>query len=101
MSGAGIDLSLLAEQTRRLQGASLSQLNLDDPARVSDFALRVGPLYASFARQSYDRQAWQALLALARDADLVGAMQRLVDGEPVNVTEGRAALCRPPPRTAR
>jgi glucose-6-phosphate isomerase len=92
MSGVGIDLSLLAEQTRRLQGASLSQLNLDDPARVSDFALRVGPLYASFARQSYDRQAWQALLALARDADLVGAMQRLVDGEPVNVTEGRAAL---------
>ena len=51
MSGAGIDLSLLAEQTRRLQGASLSQINLDDPARVSDFALRVGPLYASFARQ--------------------------------------------------
>ena len=92
MSAPGVDLSGLAAQARRLDGATLARLNRDDPARARDFALRVGPLYANFARQSYDREALQALFALATRADLEGAMRRLVDGEPVNVTEGRAAL---------
>ena len=76
----------------RLSDASLSRLIADDPARAADFALRVGPLYASFARQRYDRQALEALFALADNADLAGAMRRLVDGAIVNTTEGRAAL---------
>ena len=50
------------------------------------------PLYANFARQRYDRIALDALFALAAEADLAGAMQRQLDGEIVNSTEGRAAL---------
>ncbi len=92
MSAPGVDLSGLAAQAQRLRGVTLADLNRDDAARASDFALRVGPLYANFARQSYDREALQALFALAKQADLAGAMRRLVDGERVNVTEDRAAL---------
>src|SRR5688500_280111 len=88
----GADLAGLAAQARRLDGTSLSTLNREDPARARDFALRLGPLYASFARQSYDHQALDGLFALADAADLTGAMHRLVDGEQVNATEGRAAL---------
>ncbi|RZA27876.1 MAG: glucose-6-phosphate isomerase, partial [Lysobacteraceae bacterium] len=48
--------------------------------------------YFNFARQSYDREAWAALLALARARGMEGAFRRLFDGDQVNVTEGRSAL---------
>lgn len=76
----------------RLGDRALSRLIADDKVRAVDFALRVGPLYASFARQRYDRDALDALFALAQTAGLAAAMQRLFDGAAVNVTEGRAAL---------
>lgn len=82
----------LEVHAHRLSGTMLSQLVAGDPARGADFALRVGPLYASFARQRYDRVALDALFEIARRADLAGAMQRLCGGETVNPTEGRAAL---------
>jgi glucose-6-phosphate isomerase len=92
VSAARIDLDAVAAEGVRLRGASLAQLNQDDPKRAADMALRVGPLFASFARQSYDRDALRALFKLASDADFGGALRRLADGAPVNVTEGRAAL---------
>ena len=85
-------LAGLDAHAQRLAGTSLAALIEADPARARDFALRVGPLYANFARQRYDRIALDALFALAAEADLAGAMQRQLDGEIVNSTEGRAAL---------
>ncbi len=82
----------LREQAARLGETSLQALMAEDLARAHDFALRVGPLYANFARQRYDREALAALFEIARQADLQGAMRRLVDGDIVNPTEGRAAL---------
>lgn len=82
----------LEADAARLAGSTISGLVASDPLRANDFALRLGPLYASFARQRYDRQALDALFAIAEDASLPAAMQRLVDGEPVNATESRAAL---------
>ncbi|CAN4278700.1 glucose-6-phosphate isomerase [Pseudoxanthomonas sp. LjRoot125] len=76
----------------RLRGTPLSELLTREPGRVTANTLRTGPLYFNFARQSYDAQAWQALLAQAQAADLAGAFRRLFDGEKVNVTEGRSAL---------
>ena len=63
-----------------------------DAARASEFALRVGPLYASFARQRLDAQARDALFAMAEAANLPAALKALFDGEHVNTSEGRAAL---------
>ncbi|RMH93008.1 glucose-6-phosphate isomerase [Lysobacter pythonis] len=82
----------LREQAARLEKCSLREMVAADPARARDFALRVGPLYANFARQSYDREALAALFALAREVRLPAAMRRLADGASVNGTEGRAAL---------
>jgi glucose-6-phosphate isomerase len=76
----------------RLQHESLNRLITADPGRSQDFALRVGPMYASFARQRFDRPALDALFGLAEICDLAGAVRRLFDGGIVNVTEGRAAL---------
>lgn len=63
-----------------------------DPARSRDWSLRVGPLYANFARQGYDRPALESLLALAESSGLQGAFRRLFEGARVNLTEDRAAL---------
>lgn len=85
-------LAGLDAQARRLANTSITELIAGDPARASELALRVGPLYANFARQRYDRAALDALFAIGEQADLHGAMRRLLDGAMVNPTEGRAAL---------
>jgi glucose-6-phosphate isomerase len=86
------DFADLAAHAARLRGSVLSTMLQQDPSRASEFALREGPLYFNFARQSYDRPALEALLDAARAIDLESAYKRLFDGEQVNVTEGRAAL---------
>ena len=82
----------LHSHAQRLKGASIPSLLAAEPGRVQDLALRVGPLYVNFARQKYDAAALQALLTLAADRDVGGAITRLFRGEQVNLTEDRAAL---------
>ena len=63
-------MSLLAgldAHAQRLAGSTIAGLVESDPARARDFALRLGPLYASFARQRYDREALDALFAIFDD----------------------------------
>ena len=88
-------MSLLAgldAHAQRLAGSSIAGLVETDPARARDFALRVGPMYANFARQRYDRTALDALFAIAEHAGLADAMRRQFDGDTINATEGRAVL---------
>ena len=85
-------LAGLDAHARRLAGASLPDLIDDDPRRARDFSLRVGPLYANFARQRYDRLALDALFALADARDLAGAMRRLLDGDIVSIGIGGSDL---------
>lgn len=87
-----IELAALRGHAARLEGTSLARLIAEDSARATEMSLRVGALYANFSRQRYDRQALDALFALADAADPGAAMRRLVDGETVNATEDRAAL---------
>ena len=85
-------IEALVPHAIRLRHQTLSGLIADDAQRPQDFAFRVGPLYASFARQHYDRPALDTLFAIAESTDLASAVRRLFDGHLVNVTEGRAAL---------
>ena len=86
------DFATLRSHAQRLADTPVARLLQDDPGRAQSMALRVGPLYASFARQRYDADALDALHALAQARDFAGAMRRLLDGDTVNTTEGRAAL---------
>ena len=89
---AAPDFATLRSHASRLRDTTIAALLAGDPVRAADFALREGPSYFNFARQSYDRQALDALLAMARAQAMPEAFRRLFDGEKVNVTEGRAAL---------
>lgn len=85
-------LDALAVEAARVLDTPLATLARADPRRGRDFALRVGPLYASYARQRIDRPAWQTLLRCGEQAGFPAALRALVEGETVNPTEGRAAL---------
>ncbi len=82
----------LGAHARRLAQSSIEDLNRRQPGRAQQLALRVGPLYANFARQSYDQPALDALWAYGQSLELPQAFRRLFDGAPVNLTEARPAL---------
>ncbi|HEY4555112.1 MAG TPA: glucose-6-phosphate isomerase [Lysobacter sp.] len=85
-------IDLLRRHAERLAGARIADLNRDDPQRAAAFALNVGPLYANFARQRFDREALDAMCGML---DSIGAREHLAalfGGEQVNVTEARPAL---------
>ena len=90
--GAPDPSASLSPHVRRLSGTRIADLLSADPARVTDFSLRVGPIHASFARQRYDRQALAALLEVAASARLPEAFRALFDGAKVNASEDRPAL---------
>ncbi len=91
MAGEGLDRQF-PDHAKRLAGARIRQLAAADPARAASMAIRVGPLYANFARQRIDAPALAALEALALERGLPRAMRALVDGAEVNASERRAAL---------
>ncbi len=82
----------LREHADRLAGQRLLDIVAAEPARAQDHALRVGPIYANFARQRIDAAALRELFALAHQAGVPSAIRRLFDGEKVNASEDRPAL---------
>lgn len=85
-------LDSVVAEARRLGDSRICDLVAAEPARARHFALRVGPLYANFARQRYDRAALDAVFAAFEAAGAVHALRALFDGAQVNPTEARPAL---------
>ncbi len=82
----------LRAHAARLRDTRNADLVARDPGRATELALRVGPVYANFARQSYDAGALEALFGLLRAADAPGRVRAMFDGEKINLTEDRAVL---------
>lgn len=92
MSQSAPLLQALGEHSARLRAERITGLIAADPARAQEFAHRVGPIYANFARQRIDREALEALFSAAEAADAPARLRALFDGGQVNPTEGRPAL---------
>ena len=88
----GSRLDDIRAHAERLGAVGIARLTSLDPARAADFSLSVGPIHACFARQRYDREALDALFAMADARGVPAALRALFDGAPVNPTEARAAL---------
>ena len=73
-------------------GRRITPLFRADPGRAGRFAATLDDLSLDFSRSSIDDAALDGLFALAGAADLEGFRRRLFMGEPVNVTEHRAAM---------
>jgi glucose-6-phosphate isomerase len=75
----------------RLESRRLADL-VREPGRLERLTLDAAGLHLDLAKQPVDAAALDALLALARAADLEGAREKLFAGAHVNVTEDRPAL---------
>ena len=71
---------------------TLSALFDDDPERASRYCIEGAGLVMDFSRQRIAPQSHRGLIELAKRADIEGARERMLTGEAINVTEGRAVL---------
>ncbi|MEH6518818.1 MAG: glucose-6-phosphate isomerase [Halioglobus sp.] len=74
-----------------------SQLNVatllsNSPDRAQSYTAEAAGLHLDYSKHLVDDEARAALLELAQQADLAGRARALLAGEPINNTEGRAAL---------
>ncbi len=63
-----------------------------DPGRFDRFSIELGDLLFDFSKQFITDDTLKKLCTLAESVDLKGQIQSLFAGDPVNCTEGRAAL---------
>ena len=75
------------DHAERLAGARIPDLVAADPSRAGAMSLRVGPVYANFARQRLDAATLATLGELAGHVRLSLALRALVDGAEVNASE--------------
>jgi glucose-6-phosphate isomerase len=84
------------EALRRHQAAiaatHLRDLFARDPERFRRFSLSLGDLTLDYSKQLIAPATMSLLARLAAAAELEGARDEMLGGEPVNNTEGRAAL---------
>ena len=76
----------------QMRGVSLHDLFRTAPERSVSYALAVDDLYIDFSRQRLNDDVLTALLQLAETADVQGFLQRMVRGDVINSSEGRAVL---------
>ncbi|MGE0355850.1 MAG: glucose-6-phosphate isomerase [Burkholderiales bacterium] len=82
----------LEAQRDEIAAQRVDALYAADPGRGSAFTFACGPLAIDLSRQRWTARTLAALVDLARERDMGGAIERLFTGQPVNVTEGRPAL---------
>ncbi len=82
-------LSVLAA---RPDARRITPLFAADPARAGRFTLGLDDLTLDVSKNAIDDAALAGLFDLARAADLDGFRRRLFAGDPVNLTEHRAAM---------
>ncbi|MFL9840365.1 glucose-6-phosphate isomerase [Sphingomonas sp. ST-64] len=69
----------------------LKDLFAGDPGRLAALSADVAGIHFDFSKTHLDGAALDAFAALAKSADFAAKREALFAGEPVNVTEGRAA----------
>jgi hypothetical protein len=70
---------------------SIAELFASDSDRVDNLTLRMGDLVVDLSKNLVDDRAIAALLRVASEARVEAAIERLLDGSIVNLTEQRAA----------
>ena len=82
----------LAARRDAIAETSIGALFRADPRRFARYSLVLDGLLVDFSKQPVDDDTAGALLALARARDIEHQRDAMLAGEPVNASEGRAAL---------
>ncbi|HZW87239.1 MAG TPA: glucose-6-phosphate isomerase [Gallionella sp.] len=75
-----------------IKPVQMRQMFQDDPERCDKFSLQLGSLWFDYSKNRINQETIKLLIALAKQNGLATAIQRMFDGEKINVTEQRAAL---------
>ena len=81
----------LAAHADAIRPLHLRELFANDPQRFDRFSLCQDGLLLDFSKQRVTTETMALLRNLAASVDVAGWRQRMLDGEPINHTEGRAA----------
>jgi glucose-6-phosphate isomerase len=82
----------LSEHYQQVRDLSLRTLFADDPNRGERLTAEGAGLYLDYAKNRITDETLRLLLALAEVVGLRERTEAMFDGEPINTTEGRAAL---------
>ncbi len=83
--------ALVAER-HAIEAQSISELFAADPQRFDDFSILLGGLLLDYSKQPVTAALREKLCALAKARGLELTRDAMMSGEPVNASEGRAAL---------
>ncbi|MGE0241157.1 MAG: glucose-6-phosphate isomerase, partial [Parvibaculaceae bacterium] len=64
----------------------------DDPLRFKRFSLHLDDLLLDWSKCAVTAETMKLLHALAEESGVAGLRDRMFEGEPINITEGRAVL---------
>ena len=82
----------LKAHSEEMKKVHLAQLFKNDPQRFNAFSLQIENLLFDFSKNHINSNTLDLLLQLARACKLPDAVKAMFEGEPINVTEGRAVL---------
>ena len=82
----------LRQHAAQLAGSSIADLFAADAQRPQRFSAEAAGIFLDYSKQQADSRALELLLALARQQDLGGWINRMFAGEAINQTEHRAAF---------
>ena len=82
----------LAEHRQAMRDFSLRQAFAEDPKRFASFSMDSCGLFLDYSKNLVNEQTIALLMRLAREAGLQPSIEALLDGKPVNASEGRPAL---------
>ncbi|MFI8745248.1 glucose-6-phosphate isomerase [Pseudomonas sp. NPDC077186] len=82
----------LQQHRAEMAGFSMREAFATDARRFQRFSLNSCGLLLDYSKNLIDERSLELLIQLAEQAGLQGAIDALYNGEPVNASEGRAAL---------
>ncbi|BAO54568.1 glucose-6-phosphate isomerase [Nonlabens marinus] len=84
--------NILKEHYRNLKNFDLKEAFAGNPSRAENFTLVDDDFYVDLSKNLLTTATRDALVALAEECHLSEAMDSYFNGEPINLTEGRAVL---------
>ena len=84
--------SNLESEFERTQGQTLRELFAQDPQRAEKLTFDAAGLHVDLSKNLLDDAVLDALVALAKEAQLTEAIEKMFTGEHINTTEDRAVL---------
>lgn len=83
----------LTEQFNQVKNVTIAEEFKNDPNRFQNFSLKFNDDFlVDFSKNRVNKKTLGLLIDLAKECDLSNAIKSMLEGEKINVTEGRAVL---------